>query len=116
MSFTNKDRAESRAFLKLRLSLCSKEPDGRPRIFTVLRNVNGKGDWRKISIYVIEGGQPVNLSWHYDRAHGKVADDTFGMWANHVYGGGMDMGFALASTLAAIAGLDDVRGFRHEWI
>jgi hypothetical protein len=115
-TFTKTQQAESKQNIALALERCTKDRNGRPVIYTVLRSVSRSGMMRKISAYVIVDGTPQHLSWDYDRAHGRMADDSCGRWANKVSGCGMDMGFHLASNIASLAGLNDCSGFHHEWL
>ena len=114
--FNKREQSESRDAIKMALSECAKDSGGRPIIYTVLRSVSRSGMMRRITAYVLVNNKPVSLSWHYDRAHGRMADDSCGGWANKVPGFGMDMGFHLASNIASLAGLDSCDGFRQEWI
>jgi hypothetical protein len=110
------EQAESRQFITNALERATKDHEGKPIIYTVLRSVSRSGMQRKITVFVINDGEPDSLSWHYDRAYGRMADDSSGRWANKVGGCGMDMGFHLAGNLSQMAGRDSYSTFRHEWI
>lgn len=114
MRFDKDAKEDSRNEIKLALEKWSKDQNGIPIIYTVLRSVSRSGMQRRITAFVIVDGVPKNLSWHYDRSHGRMADDSFSGWANKVSGCGMDMGYHLADNIAAIGGLTGY-AFRHEW-
>lgn len=116
VKFNKEEQSESRQFIASAIERATKSRDGKTIIYTVLRSVSRSGMMRRISAYVINDNVPVGLSWHYDRAHGRMADDTSGRWANKVGGCGMDMGFHLAGNLSSLAGGDTWSTFHHEWI
>lgn len=112
--FTKAEQQESRDALCDLLGKATQR-NGKPVIYTVLRSISASGMTRRISAYVIVDGVPEGLSWDYDRAHGRMADDKSSHWANKVGGCGMDMGFHLAGNIAATAGLNH-GAFIQEWI
>ena len=115
--FNAEQQAESKKALAEALSKAAKDINGKPIIYTVLRSVSRSGMMRKISAYVMIDNRPVNLSWDYDRAaHGRLADESAGGWANKIGGCGMDMGFHLAGNISGLAGGDTYSTFRHEWM
>lgn len=115
--FDKAEQAESRQFIANALERATKDSRGRPVIYTVLKSVSKSGMMRRITVFVINDGELVSLSWHYDRAHGRFADDSTGRWANKVQGCGMDMGFHLAGNIARIVSLpNDYSTFHHEWV
>lgn len=114
--FTKAQQDESREAIKGALVTARRDRNGKPIIYTILRSVSRSGMMRKITVFTIDAatGCPISLSWHYDRAHGRMADDSCGHWANKVPGCGMDMGFHLAYNLASM-GEVGLEGFTHEW-
>lgn len=111
-TFTKAEQTESREALRDLLARAS-GLDGVPVIYTMLRSVSRSDTTRHISAYAVVDGRLVALSWHYDRADGKMAAHSTGGWANKVSGCGMDMGYHLADNIAAVAG---AKNFCHEWI
>lgn len=117
ITFTKDQQAESRLFIADALARAAKDRNGKPVIYTVLKSASKSGMMRRITAFVVIDGEVTSLSWHYDRAYGRMADDSTGRWANKVQGAGMDMGFHLAGSIARVGGLvDDFSTFRHEWV
>lgn len=115
--FTKAQQDESRQNLKDALERATRDRQGRPIIYTVLRTVSKSGMSRRITPFVIDAttAEPVSLAWDYERSHGRMADDSTGRWACKVQGCGMDMGFHLADNIAATAGLKSL-WVSHEWL
>jgi len=96
----------------------SRDRDGLPIVFTVLRHVSRSGMMRHLSLFVVFNGEPIEithraasaLDWRVtDRGHLKVA------------GCGMDMGFHTVYSLARTVlerteGADHGYGLAHRWL
>jgi hypothetical protein len=117
MRITAKDRVEALEALRDRVERATRDRDGRPIVYLVLRSVARSGMSRVIWPFVTVDGEPLGLGYcgavalerRYDeRKEGIV-----------VQGCGMDMGFELVYAMSCkLYGYQDRGGYRlsHRWL
>lgn len=102
---TNKQFTElerSRNYLADRL-----DSAGRNVLYANIRHVSASGMTRKISFYLVSGGELVNVTYHVARVTGYKVKDWHGHNVISVNGCGMDMAFAVTSHLSGLLFGDD---------
>ena len=112
-AFSAAEAAEAEASIAKALADCTKDHAGRPIIYTILRSVAASGLSRQITPLVVINGLPVSLAHDYAKTSRHFPQHALGRFTIRVYGGGMDMGFQLASQVAYAGGVKD---FHHEWL
>ena len=80
---------------------------------TMVKKVSPSGMYRNISVHIIKGDRLLNLSYSVAKFIGWTYKDKTN--AVGVGGCGMDMGFHVVSTLAALLH-DDYKTIKQEWI
>lgn len=111
------EREESLKRVRAFLEVASKDRDGRPIAYTILRHVARSGMQRCISVALIVDGDLAVIDRDVARILGDRVNQKHG--GVIVPGAGMDMGFHLVYNLSgALYGHADRGGYRllHRWV
>lgn len=75
---------------------------GNKTIYVLTRSVSKSGLSRKVSVYVVNNGELLNLTYFVGSLLGLPLQDKNGYWTVTLNGGGMDMHFKLAYDLGMV--------------